>query len=106
MRSHPVVRAKLLALLAAAAIVPAMTAAGEPRVDIAELTRLSEGWDEAIMRKDEKAVADRAPYLTNTAPAATKTITAVGPPLTRDRGSPADSRCHPSYLSSDKHEDS
>ena len=57
MRSHPVVRAKLLALLAAAAIVPAMTAAGEPRVDIAELTRLSEGWDEAIMRKDEKAVA-------------------------------------------------
>ena len=58
MRSHPVVRAKLLALLAAAAIVPAMTAAGEPRVDIAELTRLSEGWDEAIVRKDEKAVAD------------------------------------------------
>ena len=60
----------------------------------------------APARVDEKAVADRAPYLTNTAPAATKTITAVGPPLTRDRGSPADSRCHPSYLSSDKHEDS
>ena len=58
MRSHPVVRAKLLALLAAAAIVPAMTAAREPRADIAELTRLSEGWDEAIVRKDEKAVAD------------------------------------------------
>ena len=35
-----------------------------------------------------RAVAGRAPYLTNITPAATKTIAAVGPPITRDRGVP------------------
>ena len=43
----------------------------------------------APARAEEKAVGDRAPYLTNIAAAATRTITAVGPPRTLDRGSPA-----------------
>jgi hypothetical protein len=53
------VRAQLLALLAAAALVPTMAAAAdEPERDVAELTRLSDAWDKAIVRKDEKAIAD------------------------------------------------
>lgn len=53
----------------------------------------------APARAEEKAVAGRAPYLTNIVPAATKTIAVVGPPITRDRGSLADSRWHGvSYL--------
>jgi len=53
------VRAPLLALLAAAVLVPTMTVAAEPRdKDVAELTRLSDAWDKAIVRKDEKAIAD------------------------------------------------
>jgi ketosteroid isomerase-like protein len=53
------VRAQLLALLAAAALVPTMAAAAETRErDVAELTRLSDAWDKAIIRKDEKAIAD------------------------------------------------
>jgi len=53
------VRAQLLALLAAAALVPTMAAAAENRErDVAELTRLSDAWDKAIIRKDEKAIAD------------------------------------------------
>ena len=52
-------RAQLLALLAAAALVPTMAAAAENRErDVAELTRLSDAWDKAIIRKDEKAIAD------------------------------------------------
>jgi ketosteroid isomerase-like protein len=52
-------RGQLLALLAAVFLVPAMAAAVEPRDrDVAELTRLSDAWDQAIVRKDEKAVAD------------------------------------------------
>jgi hypothetical protein len=56
-------------------------------------------------RAEEKAVADRAPYLTNIATAATKTIAAVSPPITRDRGWSADSGWHAGFLSADKHED-
>jgi ketosteroid isomerase-like protein len=53
------VRAQLLALLAAAALVPTMAASAENRErDVAELTRLSDAWDKAIIRKDEKAIAD------------------------------------------------
>ena len=35
-------------------------------------------------RAEEKAVADKAPYLTNTATAAAKTIAAIGASITRD----------------------
>ena len=53
------IRAKLLALLAAAAIVPTMAPAADSRArDVAELTRISDAWDKAIIRKDEKAIAD------------------------------------------------
>jgi ketosteroid isomerase-like protein len=57
------VRARLLAQLAAAVIVPVMgstiAAAAEPHDrDVAELTRISDAWDKAIVRKDEKAIAD------------------------------------------------
>jgi ketosteroid isomerase-like protein len=59
MRAVKPVRARLLALLAAVCIVPATAAAAEPRDrDVAELTRLSDAWDKAIVRKDERAVAD------------------------------------------------
>lgn len=52
-------RARLFALLAAAVIVPAMAPAADTRDrDVAELTRLSDAWDKAIVRKDEKAIAD------------------------------------------------
>ncbi len=52
-------RTQLLALLAAVALVPMMAVAAESRDrDVAELTRLSDAWDKAIVRKDEKAVAD------------------------------------------------
>ena len=52
-------RAQLLALLAVAALVPTMAVAAENRErDVAELTRLSDAWDKAIIRKDEKAIAD------------------------------------------------
>ena len=52
-----------LALLAAALMLsalvsnPAMPAESRER-DVAELTRLSDAWDKAIVRKDEKAIAD------------------------------------------------
>jgi ketosteroid isomerase-like protein len=52
-----------LALLAAALMLsalvpnPAMPAESRAR-DVAELTRLSDAWDKAIVRKDEKAIAD------------------------------------------------
>jgi ketosteroid isomerase-like protein len=52
-----------LALLAAALMLsalvsnPAMPAESRDR-DVAELTRLSDAWDKAIVRKDEKAIAD------------------------------------------------
>ena len=51
------------ALLAAAVMLcvlasnPAMPAESRQR-DVAELTRLSDAWDKAIVRKDEKAIAD------------------------------------------------
>jgi ketosteroid isomerase-like protein len=51
------------ALLAAALMLsvlasnPAMPAESGDR-DVAELTRLSDAWDKAIVRKDEKAIAD------------------------------------------------
>lgn len=52
-------RAPLLALLVAAVIVPTMAPAADSRDrDVAELTRLSDAWDKAIVRKDEKAIAD------------------------------------------------
>src|ERR1044072_2513551 len=50
-------RASLLAL-AAVAIASTFAAAATPRErDVAELTRLSDAWDKAIVRKDETAVA-------------------------------------------------
>jgi ketosteroid isomerase-like protein len=57
------VRARLFALLAAAVIAPAMvstlaTAADSRDRDVAELTRISDAWDKAIIRKDQKAIAD------------------------------------------------
>jgi ketosteroid isomerase-like protein len=55
-------RAGLRVMLAAAAIAPALvsmaTAADSRDRDVAELTRLSDAWDQAIIRKDEKAIAD------------------------------------------------
>jgi ketosteroid isomerase-like protein len=51
-------RAQLLAVLAAV-IFPMLAAAAQPREhDVAELKRLSDAWDKAIVRKDEKAEAD------------------------------------------------
>jgi ketosteroid isomerase-like protein len=59
MKDMKPMRTQLLGLLAAVLIVPAMTLAGQPRDrDVAELTRLSDAWDKAIVRKDEKAIAD------------------------------------------------
>jgi ketosteroid isomerase-like protein len=50
-------RVQLLAALAVV-IIPMLAAAAQPREhDVAELTRLSDAWDQAIVRKDEKAVA-------------------------------------------------
>jgi ketosteroid isomerase-like protein len=63
-------RAGLSALCAAAALAltvassmastkPDAVASPAPaRVDVAELTRLSNAWDQAIVRKDERAIAD------------------------------------------------
>ena len=48
-------RIQLLGLLA---MIPVMAAAEPPARDVAELTRLSDAWDKAIVRKDEQAVAD------------------------------------------------
>jgi ketosteroid isomerase-like protein len=44
----------LVVLQACAAPAPA-----DPRADVAELTRLATAWDEAIVRKDERAIAGR-----------------------------------------------
>ena len=54
------VRASLLALLAAAVIVPSMAPAADRArsAEFTELVRISNAWDQAIVRKDEKAVAD------------------------------------------------
>lgn len=54
------VRASLLALLAAAVIVPSMASASDRArsAEFTELVRISNAWDQAIVRKDEKAVAD------------------------------------------------
>jgi ketosteroid isomerase-like protein len=48
----------LLVLLAGVVIVPALAAAESRDRDMSELTRLSDAWDKAIVRKDEKAVGD------------------------------------------------
>ena len=59
MKGVTTMRTRLLALLAAVVFVPAIAAAAGPRDrDVAELTRLSNAWDQAIVRKDEKVVAD------------------------------------------------
>ena len=50
------VRIPLFALLAAAVIVPMAPAADSRDRDVAELTRLSDAWDKAILRKDEAAI--------------------------------------------------
>jgi len=44
-------------MLSALVSNPAMPAESRER-DVAELTRLSDAWDKAIVRKDEKAIAD------------------------------------------------
>lgn len=51
-------RARLFALLAVAVVAPAMGLAADRARDVAELKRLSDAWDQAIIRKDEKAIAD------------------------------------------------
>ena len=51
-------RARLFALLAVAVVAPAMGLAADRSRDVAELKRLSDAWDQAIIRKDEKAIAD------------------------------------------------
>ena len=51
-------RVILLAWLVAVVTPIATAAAGPGDRDVAELTRLSDAWDKAIVRKDEKAIAD------------------------------------------------
>jgi len=52
-------RPALLAAVMVAALASNLAMPAEPRErDVAELTRLSDAWDKAIVRKDEKAIAD------------------------------------------------
>ena len=57
MTTHRMLRAQLLALLVVTLAMPVLAADSRDR-DVAELTRLSDAWDKAIVRKDEKAIAD------------------------------------------------